>query len=110
MEASLSAGPPADLTPGLQVVVLRLVQEALSNVVRHARAEHAEVLVAPDDGELVVTVKDDGVGVGGAPEGTGMTGMRARVESLGGTLSVVPLRASDAHGRVGTVIEARMPL
>ena len=110
VEASLSAGPPADLTPGLQVVVLRLVQEALSNVVRHARAEHAEVLVSPDDGELVVTVKDDGVGVGGAPEGTGMTGMRARVESLGGTLSVVPLRASDAHGRVGTVIEARMPL
>ena len=110
VEASLSAGPPADLTPGLQVVVLRLVQEALSNVVRHARAEHAEVLVAPDDGELVVTVKDDGVGVGGAPEGTGMAGMRARVESLGGTLSVVPLRASDAHGRVGTVIEARMPL
>ena len=110
VEASLSAGPPADLTPGLQVVVLRLVQEALSNVVRHSRAERAEVLVSAHDGELVVTVGDDGVGVGGAPEGIGLTGMRSRVESLGGTLVIAPLRADGAGGRHGTVIEARMPL
>ena len=77
---------------------------------RHSRAERAEVLVSAHDGELVVTVGDDGVGVGGAPEGIGLTGMRSRVESLGGTLVIAPLRADGAGGRHGTVIEARMPL
>ena len=110
VEVSLRAPAPADLPPALQVVVLRLVQEALSNVVRHARAERADVLVSAHDGELVVVVEDDGVGAGGAPEGTGLTGMRARVESLGGTLVVAPLRADGPGGRNGTVIEARMPL
>ena len=110
VEVSLRAPAPADLPPALQVVVLRLVQEALSNVVRHARAERADVLVSAHDGELVVVVGDDGVGADGAPEGTGMTGMRSRVESLGGTLAVAPLRANGPGGRNGTVIEARMPL
>ena len=110
VEVSLRAPAPADLPPALQVVVLRLVQEALSNVVRHARAERADVLVSAHDGELVVVVEDDGVGAGGAPEGTGLTGMRSRVESLGGTLVVAPLRADGPGGRNGTVIEARMPL
>ena len=110
VEVSLCAPAPADLPPALQVVVLRLVQEALSNVVRHARAERADVLVSAHDGELVVVVGDDGVGAGGAPEGTGLTGMRSRVESLGGTLAVAPLRANGPGGRNGTVIEARMPL
>ena len=96
MEVSLCAPAPADLPPALQVVVLRLVQEALSNVVRHARAERADVLVPHHDGELVVVVGDDGVGAGGAPEGTGLTGMRSRVESLGSTLTINPARAPNA--------------
>ena len=58
----------------------------------------------------VVTVADDGVGTGGRPEGKGLTGMRSRVEALGGTLTVDPLHSPDERRRVGTVIEARMPL
>ena len=58
----------------------------------------------------VVTVADDGVGAGGVPEGTGLTGMRSRVETLGGTLTVDPLQEPAEPGRVGTVVEARMPL
>ena len=59
---------------------------------------------------FVVVVGDNGVSAGGAPEETGLTGMRSRVESLGGTLTVDPARAPGADGRTGTVVEARIPL
>ena len=65
--------------------------------------------MALEAGELVVSVEDDGVGMGHAPEGLGITGMRARVESLGGRLSLSPGRAGDGGARAGTLIEARMP-
>lgn len=106
----LTGGPLDDLPPALQVVVLRLVQEGLSNVRRHARAGLAEVEVAPMDGELLVTISDDGVGIGEAAPGVGLTGMRTRVELLGGELSVGPRRTGPADGHTGTVIRARMPL
>ncbi|VEG27974.1 sensor histidine kinase [Actinomyces howellii] len=106
----LTGGPLDDLPPALQVVVLRLVQEGLSNVRRHAQAGLAEVEVAPMAGELLVTISDDGVGLGGAVPGVGLTGMRTRVELLGGELSVGPLRTGSANEHTGTVIRARMPL
>ena len=112
LDISLSLDLPVEMVAALQVTVLRIVQEAMSNIVRHARAGRVDIVVfqfsAGD--ELVVTVTDDGVGAGGAPEGVGLTGMRARVEALGGTLTVDPLQEPDEHGRVGTVVEARMPL
>ena len=114
LDIGLDARPPRDLARPVEVVVLRTVQEALSNVARHSRAARAEVVVAVErlgaDRELAITVTDDGAGTGGAPEGTGLTGMRSRVESLGGTLTVDPARAPDADGRTGTVVEARIPL
>ena len=112
LSISLIAELPAHMTSGLQVAVLRIVQESLSNVVRHSHASHVDVVVSvsSETGELIVTVADDGVGAGGATEGTGLTGMRSRVESLGGTLTVDPLQEPDERGRVGTVVEARMPL
>ena len=72
-----------------------VVQEALTNVLRHAHATRALVSFERRDGDLVVTVRDDGRG-GGAPGGTGqdggmgITGMRSRVEALGGTLEAGP--------------------
>ena len=112
LSISLIAELPAHMTSGLQVAVLRIVQESLSNVVRHSHASHVDVVVSvsSETGELIVTVADDGVGAGGVPEGTGLTGMRSRVETLGGTLTVDPLQEPDERGRVGTVVEARMPL
>ena len=111
LSISLIAELPAHMTSGLQVAVLRIVQESLSNVARHSHASHVDVVVSvsSETGELIVTVADDGVGAGGATEGTGLTGMRSRVESLGGTLTVDPLQEPDERGRVGTVVEARMP-
>ncbi len=108
----VAAELPARMPSALEVAVLRIVQESLSNVVRHAQAAHVDVVVSPCPGgdELVVTVADDGLGAAGAPEGIGLTGMRSRVEALGGTLTVDPFQPPDEHGRVGTVVEARMPL
>lgn len=112
LDIVLVAELPAQMTSALEVAVLRIVQESLSNVVRHAQAAHVDVVVSPCPGgdELVVTVADDGLGAAGAPEGIGLTGMRSRVEALGGTLTVDPFQPPDEHGRVGTVVEARMPL
>ena len=112
LDIVLVAELPAQMTSALEVAVLRIVQESLSNVVRHARAGRVDVVVSSSSeaGELIITVADDGVGAGGALEGTGLTGMRARVEALGGTLTVDPLQEPDERGRVGTVVEARMPL
>lgn len=103
-----------DLPRETQVVVLRVVQEALSNVSRHSGAERVAVRAAVEllggRHELVVTVEDDGTGTAGAPEGTGLTGMRARVEAVGGTVTVDPAHAPGPEGSTGTVLEARIPL
>lgn len=112
LDISLSLDLPVMMVAALQVTVLRTVQEAMSNIVRHACARHVDIVVFqfPAGNELVVTVADDGVGAGAAPEGMGLTGMRARVEALGGTLTVDPRQEPDEYGRVGTVVEAIMPL
>jgi len=74
----------------------RVVQEALTNVVRHAHASHCRLRLAYEPESLVVEVSDDGVGTG--PAGTsrpvaggfGLRGMAERVESIGGTLATGP--------------------
>ena len=110
----LDAHPPQALARPVEVVVLRTVQEALSNIARHSRATQAQVVIGTERlgavRELVIAVTDDGTGTGGRPEGTGLAGMRSRVEALGGTLTVDPAHAPDADGSTGTVIEARIPL
>jgi signal transduction histidine kinase len=82
------------------------VQEALTNVVKHAGAEHARVDVRERDGALEVTVHDDGGGF--APDeptqGFGVAGMRERAGLLDGTFS---LRSAPG---TGTTVTARLPL
>jgi signal transduction histidine kinase len=92
--------PPADLA------VYRLVQEALTNVGKYARARSVRVSLARAGDALVVQVSDDGVGfdTGGSLVGHhGLSGMRFRVESLGGKMSV-----DSAAGR-GTLLRAVLP-
>jgi signal transduction histidine kinase len=92
------------LEPELETAVYRLVQEALTNVARHARADHVRVLLSESDGEMLLEVQDDGVGfpVGAASAGYGLAGMRERVALAGGTLSI----DSDGHG---TLLRAYLP-
>ena len=77
--------------------------EALTNVVKHAHAEHAEVRAFVDDGMLQVHVRDDGAG-GADPGGSGLVGIADRVTALGGRLEV-----RDAAGG-GTLVAASLPL
>jgi signal transduction histidine kinase len=94
-----------EVSPGLGLTVYRLIQEGLTNVIRHARSPRASVRIAVVGGEIVVRVADAGIG-GGPPSGPGhgLTGMRERVALHGGTLRAGP---GDAGG---FVVEARLPL
>ncbi|HET6506664.1 MAG TPA: sensor histidine kinase [Baekduia sp.] len=94
------------LSPESELVVYRVAQEALTNVVRHADARQV-VLGATDahDGEaFVLTVRDDGRGRDGAAEGTGLQGMRERALLVGGRLDV-----RDADGG-GTEVRLEVPV
>jgi signal transduction histidine kinase len=80
------------LPPAVETALYRIVQEAVTNVVRHASATHVDVLAERRDGRVLVVVEDDGVGfapgrVAGA-ERLGLLGMRERAEALQGTLTV----------------------
>ena len=97
-------GPSAGeerLDGDLETTVYRMVQEALTNVAKHARAEHVRVAIGVADGELRIEVQDDGAGFDpdAADEGFGLAGMRERAALAGGSLSVDFERAwHAAHG------------
>ena len=105
---SLSTDEGAPRLPGeVESTAYRIVQEALTNVAKHANATEVEVRLEETDGQLEVAVRDDGSGFEpSAPRaGFGLTGMRERVEMLGGTLA---LESSPAG--LGTLVEASLPL
>jgi signal transduction histidine kinase len=90
-----AASSPPDLDESVSVAAFRILQESLTNVIRHARASQVDVVLSLREGELHLAVRDDGVGVpitGGdaAPPpgnaGMGIIGMRERAEALGGRL------------------------
>jgi signal transduction histidine kinase len=91
------SGPPGDTSPGVQLVVFRLVQEALTNTMKHAGpGASAAVRLRLAPGEVRVEVEDDGAGRVGAPctPGGGMTGMAERVSAYGGELACGPRQPS----------------
>ena len=80
----------------VEATVWFLVSECLSNALKHAEATSLCVRVVVE-GELLVTISDDGVGGACETRGTGLRGLRARVESLGGSLAVACLARDDAY-------------
>jgi signal transduction histidine kinase len=87
------SGPPGDTPPGVQLVIFRLVQEALTNTMKHAGpGASASVRLQLTPGEVHVEVEDDGVGSAGVPgaPGGGLTGMQQRVGAFGGELTCGP--------------------
>ena len=92
--------------PELESTVYRLVQEALTNAVRHADATSIRIDVTEHDGCVDVAVSDDGRGFDAANAnsgGFGLTGMRERVELAGGELDI------DSSPS-GTTVKARLPV
>jgi signal transduction histidine kinase len=92
--------------PELESTLYRLVQEALTNVVKHAGARRVTVAVIEDDGTVQLSVTDDGAGfqTDVASEGFGLIGMRERVTLLGGELDF------DSQFGAGTTVAARIPV
>src|SRR5206468_3355816 len=95
----------SNLPPGIAVSGYRIVQEALTNVLKHAGPAQAQVIVRYASGELELEITDDGRGPGieGNP-GHGLVGMRERVALYGGDLD------AGARNGGGFVVRARLPL
>jgi signal transduction histidine kinase len=98
-------GTARRLPTGTEVVLLRVCQEALANVRKHAAARRVSVRLCYADGAVRLTVADDGRGFdpGAADGGYGLNGMRERVRQVGGTVEV-----DSAPGR-GTKVSAEVP-
>jgi signal transduction histidine kinase len=99
-------GERLPLEPDVEEQLYRLGQEALANVVKHARANSATVRIAASDGTVLVEVNDDGHGFDPAAVGRdhfGLRSMRGRVADLGGRLEV-----TSALGR-GTILHVEVP-
>ena len=96
-------GDLSRLPAAVEVAAFRIVLEAVTNVVRHARASACCVTLARGESALVVTISDDGVGFDdGRESGNGMATMRERAEELGGSLTV-------ASGERGVRVESSLP-
>jgi signal transduction histidine kinase len=104
-DVELDVGTGLDGVPqGLQLTAYRVVQEALTNAVRHGRAQHVSVRVHRCGGELLVDVVDDGTASAPGEPGHGLVGMRERLRLYGGRLDAGP----RADG--GWQVSARAPL
>ena len=95
------------LPPEVETALYRVVQEALTNVVKHAGAGHASIVLGRRDGGVTVVVEDDGRGFAAGEvrdDALGLVGMRERLALLGGTLTV------ESTADAGTSVVAYVPL
>lgn len=105
-------GPGLRLDAGAETALYRIVQEALTNVARHAGASKVEVCLSQSDASITLTIRDDGLGFdvleGDAlirrADGLGIRGIRERALMLGGECTVLTRRGA------GTTIEIRVPV
>jgi signal transduction histidine kinase len=91
------------LPEAVEAAAYYVVSEALTNAAKHAHASVVEVVLEADARRVELAVRDDGVGGADAARGSGLVGLRDRVEALGGTLEI-----SSELGR-GTALRARIP-
>lgn len=106
-EFTASTGIPSALAPRAQVELLRIISEALTNVRKHADATLVRIRAEVNEGELLITITDNGRGFAQAEafdRGLGLQGMRERARLIGGSLAVT----SEISG--GTSVEVRAPL
>lgn len=89
------------LPPSHEAVLCLALREAITNIVRHAGARHCQMKLRVTDDAASLTISDDGRG-GNEPFGSGLSGMRERVELVGGTLT--------RDGRQGTTLNVHLPI
>ena len=107
VHATFTATPPDARAPvEIETACFRIAQEALTNVARHARAQHVEITLTAQDNAIEVAVRDDGVGfdVARLRTGPGLVGMSERAELAGGRLDI------ESSPGAGTTLRARFPL
>jgi signal transduction histidine kinase len=98
-------GKRIPLSPGVDLSAYRIVQEGLTNALKHAKGAHAEVIVRYADDGVEVAIEDDGPGLAnGDGMGHGLVGMRERVALYGGTLEAGP------RPEGGFVLRAKLPV
>lgn len=107
-----AAGFRRRLPVDVEMIAYRIVQEGLTNVIKHAEATHADVLLTVNHPSLIVTVRDNGVGIALRPDGfsgnavdhgIGLLGMKERAASIGGKVEIKPRQGG------GTVLRAELP-
>ncbi|QKV75710.1 sensor histidine kinase [Amycolatopsis sp. Hca4] len=103
MEVALTVGTVPRLDAAVEATAYFVTSEALTNALKHARTDHADVRIEVVGAELRVEVGDTGVGGADTDGGTGLAGLRDRVQALGGELDV-------ASGAGGTTVTAVIPL
>src|SRR5262249_19883161 len=100
-------GTPDHLTDSQQTCIYRVVQEALTNCARHAKAKKVLVSVMTHKDKIEVVVKDDGVGFNpfiANKGGLGLLGIRERVEALDGTVRI------SSQPNKGTLVQVQIPV
>jgi signal transduction histidine kinase len=101
-----SGRQPSRLAPEVESAIYRIVQEALANVAKHARAAHAEIEIVEANDVVTIDLRDDGRGLGSSDTsgtGLGLAGMRERISLLGGQLEIGPRPTG------GTAVHATLP-
>jgi len=110
IDATLMIDADLVIPSGVELQLIRVIQESLANVRKHAKATAVTVEVRKRNGKLLLIVRDDGTGFAQAGLGRtdfprfGLSTMRERVESIGGTFSI------DSTPGAGTIVRAEVPL
>ncbi|MFF0447551.1 sensor histidine kinase [Streptomyces sp. NPDC004609] len=104
-----TAGTPFALPPGTDLAAFRIVQEALTNVVRHSGSRTARVRISYAPGRLALRIDDDGSATGSEAggSGNGLAGMRERAAALGGTIEAGPLEGGGFAVRADLPVQPR---
>ena len=94
----------ADFQGPIEIAAYYVVSEALANAAKHADAATVSAEIAVEDGMLRVTVCDDGQGGAAFGRGSGLLGLKDRVEALGGRITL------QSSPNTGTILDVRLPV